>query len=730
MQLTALRINGPVTRFLGRVEVAHCEEVRAAPTCSAARRSTACTKDLAGGTGFWAETLRNASRAALAAGWLPCCRRAGKEAISPRVMSGLASKFSHRLRLWLASWRGPWRARDVVLALLIGPTVLLATAFVTERVRMSDHVLPGIQLDGEDLAGLSAAALEQCLQERQTAISEQELRLKIGQKEFSLHGRDVGARLDVDALRERILAEGRQGAVWSQVASRLARWRAPVQIAASVQIDEQRWAELLSKFEEEALETPREAGLRYENGKLERTEPRPGQIVAREAATMRARDALLGGSSEPLELSLEAVMPKTTRQALDAVEQQARQLLAGPLTMTLKLPAGTDPREQERDPKKPTDELAPPQVTIAPKTLGPALSLHSEEGKLTLALDHEALDRALEPIRKRWEQPAQDASFTVDWRSQISITPSKVQTRLTTEHAEQQLLEAALSGNRRGELEIVEAGQPRITTELAHKLNIKHLVGQFTTQHPCCRPRVKNIHRIADLIDGAVVLPGETFSVNELIGPRTKAKGFVPAPTIVHGEMDDTVGGGVSQFATTIYNAVFNGGYEIIERQAHSYYFKRYPIGHEATLSFPKPDFIFKNDTHSGVLIKTEYGSTYIRVKLYGDNEGRKVRREVSERFDVVEPPIVYEIDDELDPTKTVLVKRGQQGFSVHVSREMTLANGEKKTERRKVVYNPRERIVRVHSCMVPEGEPGYTGEDCPEPLEVDAGAEALQDLP
>ena len=166
----------------------------------------------------------------------------------------------------------------------------------------------------------------------------------------------------------------------------------------------------------------------------------------------------------------------------------------------------------------------------------------------------------------------------------------------------------------------------------------------------CCQPRVQNIHRIADLLDQRIVRPDETFSINAIVGERTVKNGFVAAPSIEDGEMVDTVGGGISQFATTFFNAVFYGGYDIIERAPHTYWFSRYPMGHEATLSYPKPDIIFKNDSKAGILIDTSYTDTSITVKLYGDNGGRRVRAQVSPRFAVVEPTVELVPDPRRDP--------------------------------------------------------------------------------
>jgi vancomycin resistance protein YoaR len=230
---------------------------------------------------------------------------------------------------------------------------------------------------------------------------------------------------------------------------------------------------------------------------------------------------------------------------------------------------------------------------------------------------------------------------------------------------------------------------------------------------------VENIHRIADLLDGLLVKPGETVSVNAVVGPRTKKNGFVPAPTIEEGEMVETIGGGISQFATTLFNALFYGGYDIIERQPHSYWFTRYPMGHEATLSYPKPDLVFRNDTAAGMLFDTSYTEKSITVRIFGDNGGRKVKAEVSPRKDIVQPPIEIIPNPQISPDKEHVLQAGMIGWSVIVGRVLTFPDGSQKEERRKVTYKPKARRVEVHPCRVPRGEKGYTGEPCPVPTEA-----------
>jgi vancomycin resistance protein YoaR len=142
-------------------------------------------------------------------------------------------------------------------------------------------------------------------------------------------------------------------------------------------------------------------------------------------------------------------------------------------------------------------------------------------------------------------------------------------------------------------------------------------VGEFTTPHNCCESRVRNIQRIADIVRGVYLVPGETLSLNEYVGPRTAENGFIAAGAIRQGHLIQEVGGGVSQFATTIFNAAYFAGLDINEYRSHSLYFSRYPYGREATISNPAPDLVMTNTTAHPVLIWTSYTDTSITVSMY-----------------------------------------------------------------------------------------------------------------
>ena len=173
-----------------------------------------------------------------------------------------------------------------------------------------------------------------------------------------------------------------------------------------------------------------------------------------------------------------------------------------------------------------------------------------------------------------------------------------------------ELLKAA-AGSGTGPFPVLQGDKPSLTTEEAEAYGPLGLVSKFSTNTPG-ENRVTNIHLMADAVDETVIFPGETFSINEVVGQRTEAKGYLEDCAIIGGEVvceghAANVGGGVSQFATTLYNAVFYGCYEDVEHQPHSLYFSKYPEVIEATMGYPNPDVKFRNNSDAPVIIRTAY---------------------------------------------------------------------------------------------------------------------------
>ena len=208
------------------------------------------------------------------------------------------------------------------------------------------------------------------------------------------------------------------------------------------------------------------------------------------------------------------------------------------------------------------------------------------------------------------------ATLGLDESGNVTISDGVAGFRCCHETAAEVLLAGMMEGHDPVTLPAAPAPHPR-GREWAESLGITDLVAEFTTPFRPGQDRVRNIARISELTRGVVIEPGQRFSVNGHVGPRTVNNGFVPAAMILDGVFVDSVGGGISQYATTLFNAAFFAGLEFIDYQSHSIYLSRYPYGREATVSYPAPDLVIENNTPYGVMLWPTTADDSITVRLY-----------------------------------------------------------------------------------------------------------------
>ena len=253
-------------------------------------------------------------------------------------------------------------------------------------------------------------------------------------------------------------------------------------------------------------------------------------------------------------------------------------------------------------------------------TLLRALRFDQGSGGIDVSLDPATLATAVRPAFDGILMPARSAGFRVDG-TRVSVVPSREGRALDARALARRVQRAA---GRPVAVPIVP-DPPARTTRQAEALGIRERVGIFTTPHACCQPRVTNIQRAAEILDGTIIPAGATFSLNEALGERTRARGFVPAPQINAGELEDAVGGGVSQMATTTFNAAFFAGLRLVVHTPHEFWITRYPPGREATVSWGGPEMIVENDWPAAILMTVHDDGTSLTVSMYSSPLGRRV---------------------------------------------------------------------------------------------------------
>lgn len=491
----------------------------------------------------------------------------------------------------------------VVVVVVAAPAVAL---FVMQRT--SDGVLPGVSVDGVSVAGLDEAALREVVADQAAARLDEAVVVGGEREEVTADREAVGVRVDVDATADAAWSVGRRG-FWTALAEHLAARRGEtVDVPLRASLDEETlsaWAETAAA---QLSHEPVAAGVAFDAGeeapggddaaRAQPTEPVPGVVVAPEAVATALRDALAEPGPVRATVTGEPVAPAAGQADLDAVLPLARRAVSAPVTLTH--PAGGD------------------DVTLSPADLAAVLGVPLDEDapegeRLSLIIIPEAFSERVGERLAAADIAPEDATIALTGGG-VTISDGRDGFTVDVDAVREQVLEIATAeGSRSAEL-AGEVTEPEFSRADAEALRIDGPVASFTTHHACCEARVTNIHRIADMVDGALIKPGERFSLNEHVGPRTADKGFVPAGVIVDGQFEEGVGGGVSQFATTFFNAAFYSGVDILQHQPHSYYISRYPEGRESTLNYGSIDVVIRNNSPYGIIVDTSYTDTSITV--------------------------------------------------------------------------------------------------------------------
>lgn len=551
------------------------------------------------------------------------------------------------------------RATRLTIFFVVALFALSAIALLTFRITRSG-ALPGTTVVGVDVGGMNGEELRRALRDVQEELGAEELRVSPdddhtmgagsagSQGGVTTTGTDMGYRIDVASTASDILERGRQSNPIAALADHLVATFGTVTEEPVDHLDEDEFRSWLERYDGELSTQPFPGGVEFEGSRVTPLYPEAGSVLDLNELESKALGAARASGDDTIVVATEEANPPTTDADVDELVEGARELVSGPVTLT-----------------RPNGNL-----TVSAREIGAATQVavieEDNDTRLDLRIKASALERQVGDRVAQLETEPQDATFQLSG-STVSVVPSVEGFEFAPRTTAKQILQVASKNSRTGFLkgEIVEAD---FSTKDARDLRITEQVSSFTTAHSCCEPRVTNIHVIADMVDGVVIEPSESFSLNDFVGPRTTANGFVGAPAIRDGEFVEEVGGGISQFATTFFNAIYFGGYDFLEYQAHSYYISRYPMGREATISSPAPDLAFLNDSDAGIYVDTSYTDTSITVTFYGNVEG-EIESVTGAPYNFTRPERECRTNPDLDKGEEVVVQAGYEGFDIEVTR-------------------------------------------------------------
>ncbi|HEX8520129.1 MAG TPA: VanW family protein, partial [Pseudonocardia sp.] len=553
-----------------------------------------------------------------------------------------------------ASPARPRRNRRALL--LVGAAVALLGALYGADLALSAGTVPrGVTVAGTDIGGLTPAAAEQRLR---TAIEPRTTRpidVAVGDITSKIEPRAAGLVVDwAGTVR-------RAGAQPLNPVTRVGSFFSDREVGVVTDADPAAVDSALQQLAPVVNRPPVEGSVRFEGVRPVPVPPVDGQELDLAAAEQALERDWTSGTT--VRLPTKVLRPATTEDDVTkAVADVATPAVSGPVTVTGEGVTGT----------------------ISPEVVAAALSFRPDPDRgLAPQLNQDAIQEALDPQLAKSEQPGRDAAISFAGGRPV-VTPSQDGRGVDYDATLKDLPGVLVkSGDERRITAVYTAQQAKLTTEQLNAYGITEVMGEFTTGGFAADSGV-NIKRAAAKINGTVVPPGGTFSLNQLTEPRDAAHGYVEAGVISDGHASRDVGGGVSQVATTTYNAAYFAGMTDVVHKPHSFYISRYPPGREATVVSGPLDLKWRNDTPGGVVVQTVWTPSTLTVRIWGTKR-YAVTSTPGPRTNPTEPTEIT-----LPPDEPCKPSPGAPGFTITDTRTIRdLKTGAVKTERRTTKYNP-----------------------------------------
>ena len=549
-----------------------------------------------------------------------------------------------------------------LLCVLAGACILAgADAFATAgRIHHGVHAL------GVDLSRLHPEAARALLARAASGRLSQALTLRGGEvaPEYVtvLSPSDYGAEVDVESTVAKAAGIGRSGSALSDLVTRLRLWVQPTNIMPSVSLRSGPLEQALDGIAVAIEKLARDASLEVGKGGVEVVAAEDGVVLDRRELEKRLLTAVQTGETD-VTIPAVRVPPSLSTEEVQAALGAATLFISAPVRLIYRdysCGLSTNDLCQIAD-------FFPQGVTE-----GRPLTVDTEEGRALLS-------RLLAPVERT---PVDARIVPGDDDRFYEVIPSEEGVQVDWDALVTAVDQVALRREQRVVAVPVRTWAPKLTTLDATLLGARRVVASYTTFFsPTNEARANNIRQVATALDGRLIRPGEVFSFNGAVGPRTQAAGYDFAPVISKGVLTSGVGGGICQVSTTLFNAVLLAGLPVVERWPHAFFIEGYPLGRDATVSFGSEDFRFKNDSESLILLNCTAGEGWVEVTLSCADLDRQVEITVGSVRNVTPPrssrayPRIV-VDPALAPGERTGIEEGIDGRTITVTRTVYDAGG------------------------------------------------------
>jgi len=546
--------------------------------------------------------------------------------------------------------RGGWKGRAAAAAVVVA--VLLVLAIVVDAGLSYNRIHAGVSIAGVDVGRLTheEAAAKLTAQVQQAAT--RPITLTSDTQNWPVLPSDVGTAIDVSGSVEKAASIGRGGNIVDNLFDRFGLYFSPREVGLSGTIDSVLLDTRISGVAKTLDHPPVNAGVTVKGTEVTVVQGTDGLVVDQAALRGSLKSLLFSLHSTEIQVPIKVLAPAIQAANTSTAVAQVKTMVGDSIRLKL-------------------DDQS---WTLSPEKVAAAMEFRTEgqgdASQLVPYLSAKKLSAFLKKVGAAVQREPKGATWKTDGKT-ATLVPARTGRRVDTEATAVALTEAALEASGRVATAKVKESQPAVTTEKAKSMGIVTKIGSYTTEFGGSAGRRHNVARAGQLISGTLLAPGQEFNFDTVVGQRSEANGFRTAPAIIAGKLEDTLGGGICQVSTTLFNAVFFAGLDVTARTNHSIYISHYPKGRDATVSWGGPEFRFRNDTSHWILIKAASGDGSLTFVLYGTPENQKVTYSTSDFYNITPPAEKRVKTDQLFVGETHVTDDGQTGKQVKVVRKV-----------------------------------------------------------
>ncbi len=550
------------------------------------------------------------------------------------------------------------RANGIIIGVLVGLVAIVGVVYLADVLLSKDRIQRGTTVGGISISSMTQTEARETLESGLSDSFSEPVTVFAGAESTQFDPTVSGLGIDWDAT---IKGTGEQS--WNPITrltSLFTESEAPI---VSV-VDPGAFGPTLDYMVGELYREPITGNLHIDAGNVVANDTIEGQFVDRMHLETEVTEHWL--NPEGVEITPEII-------AAPISQERIKELVDGPASQAVSAPFVVH-GDNDVDSAIPVDRM------------GEVVTFPEVDGDIRVEIDREVAQEILSGPLEITEQAPTNARISFASGARV-VTPEANGHEINWEETLVDL-EAGLTGDGPREVDAIYEDTPATFTAAdAQVATFNEVVGEFSSDGFSAASGT-NIRLTAEMVNGAVVAPGDLFSLNGYTGARDAAQGFVDSGIIINGRAGTAVGGGISQFATTLYNAYYFAGLEDVTHTPHSYYISRYPAGREATIYDGAIDLQFRNNTPYPVMISATADSSTVTVQILGVDT-TSVQSINNGRWATTQPHTVNASGGDCFPSG------GAPGFTTSDTRIISdLAGNEITRETTTTVYDP-SPIVR-----------------------------------